>query len=773
MPSAHRILVVDDEERIRKSLSGLLHDHGYEAATAVSGSECLQIMSAQDFDLVILDIIMPEMNGVEVLQKIKEKYKDVEVIIITGHADKKKAIDTFRLGAYDFIEKPFESREILNTIAYRLNQLDLRKERKWAENALRESEERYRRMVSAVTAYTYSVEVSEGQAVSTQHSMGCLPITGYSPEDYESDPYLWYSMIHPDDRMIVDNSIKEILAERKVFPIEHRLIRRDGSIVWVRNTMVPYYDNGGRLIRYDGLIEDITTRKQVEEALWESEQKYRDLYDNAPDMYHTLDKNGIIIDCNETEARMLGYEKEEIIGRPVTDFFTEDSKRLFKNDFPRLNKESKLSNIVREFVRKDGTTFPSMLNVFSEYDENGEFIRAKTISRDITARKKLEEQLLHSQKIEAIGQLAGGIAHDFNNILTAIIGFGNLLKMETVEDDPLRSYVTHILTSAERAISLTQALLAFSRKQIINPKPVDLNEIIRGVEKLLSRLIGEDIELSTVLTGKDLNAMADIGQIEQVLMNLATNARDAMPDGGSLIIKTDLVQFDSEFIKAHGYGKPGLYALISVEDTGEGMDEETKERIFEPFFTTKEVGKGTGLGLSMVHGIIQQHNGYINVYSELGRGTIFKIYFPLIMLPVEEGKEAILPTIQRGTETVLVAEDDAHVRELIKEVLAGFGYTVVEAVDGEDALQVFHEHKDRIQLVIFDVVMPKKNGKEVYDEIKKIQPDIKAIFISGYDANIIHKKGILEEGLQFISKPILPVEILKKLREVLDKKDTK
>jgi signal transduction histidine kinase/CheY-like chemotaxis protein len=402
-------------------------------------------------------------------------------------------------------------------------------------------------------------------------------------------------------------------------------------------------------------------------------------------------------------------------------------------------------------------------------DEQGEIVAYRGIMKDITERKKLEEQLLQAQKMEAIGQLAGGVAHDFNNILTAIIGFANLLKTETSEDDILRSYVTPILNSAERAANLTQALLAFSRRQIISPKTVNLNEIIQGLERLLSRVIGEDIELSTVLTDKDLIVMADSSQIEQVLMNLATNSRDAMPDGGKLTISTKLVEFDNEFIKAHGFGRPGAYALVSVEDTGQGMDEKTRERIFEPFFTTKDVGKGTGLGLSMVYGIIKQHDGYINVSSKHNIGTIFNIYLPLIKSDVEETKLEDLLVLKGGTETVLVAEDDESVRKLIREVLLGYGYKVIEAGDGEEAVSRFKENKDNIQLLILDVIMPKKNGKEAYDEIKEIKPDIKTIFTSGYNVDIIHKKGILDEGLDFILKPILPDELLRKMREVLDK----
>jgi PAS domain S-box-containing protein len=516
-------------------------------------------------------------------------------------------------------------------------------------------------------------------------------------------------------------------------------------------------------------VRDITDRKLAEKALLKSGERFRDLYDNAPDMYHSLDKNGIIVDCNETEAKMLGYKKEEIIGRHVTDFFAEKSKRLFDLDFPPLEQKKSLRNIEREFSRKDGTIFPASLNVFFEYDENGEFKGTKTISRDITERKRLEKQLLQAQKMESIGQLAGGIAHDFNNLLTAIIGYGNLLKTKVSQDNPLLVYVTQILNSAERAAKLTHDLLAFSRKQMINPKPVNVNNIINSMKSFLPKIIGEDIELSLLPSSKDLMVMADKHQIEHVLMNLATNARDAMPDGGSLTIRIGYREVDNEFIKKHEYASTGSYALISVEDTGQGIDKKIKERIFDPFYTTKEVGKGTGLGLSMAYGMIKQHNGYIDVQSELGKGTTFNIYLPLIKPIVEEDKKSEdLPIAKGGTETILVAEDEKYVRDFIKEVLTGYGYKVIEAIDGEDAIKVLHTHKDKIQLALLDVIMPKKDGKMVYQEIKKVSPHMKVIFISGYATDILYKKGIIEEDINFISKPMLPNELLIKVREVLD-----
>jgi len=403
-------------------------------------------------------------------------------------------------------------------------------------------------------------------------------------------------------------------------------------------------------------------------------------------------------------------------------------------------------------------------------NDKGEITHVVHVDRDISDRKRLEDQLRHSQKLEAVGHLAGGIAHDFNNILTAIMGYGSLVRMKMQDSDPLRTFIDSILSSAERAANLTRSLLAFSRKQIINPKPVDVNDIVNRVEKLLLRLIGEDIELKTLLSGAPLTVLADSGQIEQVLMNLATNARDAMPDGGLLTIETRYAELTGDYTKGHLFAKGGKCAQISVTDTGAGMDETTRQNIFEPFFTTKDIGKGTGLGLSIVYGIVKQHNGNINVYSEPGRGTTFKIYLPLLNVGIEktEGPSESKTPLKGGTETLLLAEDDAEVRNITREVLTGFGYTVLEASDGNEALDVFREHAGSIRMLILDVIMPRRNGREVYEEIKKLDPSIRALFTSGYTMEVIHRKGILEGDLNFISKPAAPDELLRKVREVLD-----
>ncbi len=384
-------------------------------------------------------------------------------------------------------------------------------------------------------------------------------------------------------------------------------------------------------------------------------------------------------------------------------------------------------------------------------------------------KEEIENQLRHLQKMEAITQLTSGIAHDFNNMLTAISGNAFILQRKLRMEPELMPCVEDIIYASETAAHLTRRLLTFSRRQVLDIRPASLNHIVSDVNNLLRRIIGEDINLDVKLTEKEITILADKGQIEQILVNLTANARDAMPKGGSVSIRTEIVNLDSKFTEIHSYGNPGKYALLTVADTGIGMDGDTKKRMFEPFFTTKEVGKGTGLGLSIVYGIVKQHRGYINVYSEHGMGTTFKLYFPFVASCVssdfEFGKYMVH---MKGTETILITEDDDKVRILTKRLLEDSGYTVIDTADTEEAISMFIVNKDRIKLVLLDVIMPKRNGKQVYREMVSMCPGIKAIFMSGYNEDIIHKNGILDEGSKFISKPYVPAELLRKIREVLD-----
>jgi PAS domain S-box-containing protein len=638
--------------------------------------------------------------------------------------------------------------------------IDIAKRKKF-EEALTRAEKDWEDIFQAIGHPTIILDTEHNILFANKAT---LKASGYAEEQLKGRKC--YEVFHKSDRPPESCPLVSMIRSGGM-KTEEREVEALGGVFLVSCT--PMFDEQGNIKKAIHISTDITERKKYERALIDSEQKYRTLFEESKDVVYISTPEGKFIDINRAGVELFGYDsKEELLGIDI-------AHELYVNPEDRANWQQMLYQ--QEFIkdyeavmkRRDGRPLNVLITSTAIRDDKQEIIAYRGIIKDITDWKRLEQQLLQAQKMEAIGQLAGGIAHDFNNILTAIIGYGNLMKMQLAEGTTLSKYSTHILDAAEKAAKLTQDLLSFSRRQMINPQAVDLNEIVRKSEKLLSRLIGEDIELEIIPAEGELIILADSTQIEQILMNLSTNARDAMPHGGKLTIRTELIEFEEEYIKRHGYGKTGTYALLSVEDSGEGIDQKTKERVFEPFFTTKEIGKGTGLGLSMVYGIVKQHNGYINLYSEKGTGSIFKIYLPFICTKVEGPVPIINPAVKHGTETILIAEDDARVRNLIKEVLQGYGYHVLEAKDGEDAIDIFNEFQNEIQLLILDVIMPRKNGKEAYDKIKTVNPDIKVLFSSGYNVDIIHKKGILEEGLDFLVKPISPNNLLRTVREILDR----
>jgi len=517
------------------------------------------------------------------------------------------------------------------------------------------------------------------------------------------------------------------------------------------------------------LKAEIEEHKKVESALRDSEWKFRTLVENLNiGVFRNTVDGGRIVQTNTAMARIFGYESvQDFYGISVTDLY------LDMVDRQKFLEEMRTQGFVKDRLiamrKRDGTPIWCSVTAVAHYDSAGRLECSDGVLEDVTEQKRLEEQLRHSQKMEAIGTLTGGIAHDFNNMLTAILGYANLLKLKMPADVVLHTYVEQILVSSEKAANLTRSLLAFSRKQIINPRPVNLNEIVQGVETLLTRVIGEDLEFKTILADRDLVVMADSSQMEQILLNLATNARDAMEDGGMLTIETSR----TGVIPRHdGFShalEPGDYAVISVSDTGAGMDEALSQRIFEPFYTTKEMGRGTGLGLSIVYGIVRQHKGDIHVYSEPGSGTTFKIYLPIVEKPAKKREDKVASPLVGGTETILVAEDDEDVRNLICSMLMQFGYRVIEAVDGLDAVEQFILHQEEVELLLLDVVMPRMNGKECLDRIRETNSRVPVIFSSGYTADIIHAKGIHEEGAGFLQKPVQPQVLLAVIRNTLER----
>jgi two-component system cell cycle sensor histidine kinase/response regulator CckA len=653
-------------------------------------------------------------------------------------------------------------------------------ERKKAEEAFNKSEAKYRTIFENTSMGIYQTTI-QGRIVSANPALARM--FGYdSPEelmdsvnDVSTELY-----VNPQDRKkIRELCLKHGFAEG----FEAQSHRRDKTKGWVSINARVIKDTEGNIMYFEGTIEDITARKRAEEKLKTANQRLFDIIEFLPDATFVINNNKKIVAWNRACEEMTGIKKEEIIGkgdyayaipfygkkRPLLiDYVTMDSDEL----------EQRYMAVRRKGHMLHVETFVPMLNngkgaylsgnASPLFDRAGRIIGAIESLRDITEFKRLESQLRQSQKMESIGTLAGGIAHDFNNILTSLTGYAALIKMKMDRSSPLHSYVDQVLLASQKAADLTGSLLTFSRQQPITLTPLGISDTIETTKKLLKRLLTEDIELCTSFTKDNTVVMADKSQIDQILFNLVTNARDSMPRGGTLTIETRMTEIDDAFIVSHGYGQPGTYVLISVSDTGIGMDKATQEKIFDPFFTTKETGKGTGLGLATVYGIVKQHNGYITVYSELNHGTTFHIYLPAVRAGVNEERDTTNP-VTTGNETILIAEDNEEVRHFMQEALQEYGYKIVEAVDGEDAIDKFKQHRD-IDLIIIDSVMPKKNGREAYEEIRGIAPHIKVLFTSGYTKNVILDKGIEDGEFDFIAKPVSLDDLLRKVRQVLDRK---
>lgn len=517
-----------------------------------------------------------------------------------------------------------------------------------------------------------------------------------------------------------------------------------------------------------GVVTDISELKTAGELLRESEAKYRSVAEESLAGFYII-QDGLFRYANRRFCEIIGYGYDEVVDSlaPLDLVYGEDRSIVEENLWKRFGGEAGSIQYRFRLVRKSGSiarveVLGSMLNYRGRPAATGTLL-------DITKEAILEEQLQQAQKMEAIGQLAGGIAHDFNNILTTIMGYCSLLETELVQDDPHQVYVDEISQASEKGAQLTAGLLAFGRKQVMEMKLQKLGDLVKGVQKLLERLIPEDVRLEISLPRESCTILADSTQIYQLLMNLTTNSRDAMLNGGTLMISADVVSIDEDFIVRRGFGETGNYAALSVVDTGTGIDPRIREKIFEPFFTTKEPGRGTGLGLSIVYGIVKQHGGFVDVMSAPGAGTTFTVY-----LPVAKGKAAhrrgAAQAFKGGSETILIAEDNENVRQLTREILRKAGYSVIEAVDGQEAIGRFNEFSHQIDLSILDVVMPKKNGKQVYDDITAVRPNAKVLFVSGYAADVIMDKGIHDGLLEYLAKPVSATLLLRKVRELLDRK---
>jgi len=529
------------------------------------------------------------------------------------------------------------------------------------------------------------------------------------------------------------------------------------------------YVTKGQLKRLLPAIERELREAQGRATLRVTEASFATLVEHAPVGIYRSSPEGRFLSANAAVVRMLGYETAaQVLNLDMAQDVYADAaerQRLVERD---TYSDRQYDNVEATWKRRDGRLLTVQLSVRAVRDAAGRVDYYETFVRDVTDQRRLQQQVLQSQKMEAVGRLAGGVAHDFNNLLTVITSYSDLLLEDLAPGDAKRDDLEQVRKAADGAAALTRQLLAFSRQQVVEPRVVSLNTVVEGLQKILRRVIGEDIEL-TITLAPDLGSVrADVGQLEQVLMNLVVNARDAMPTGGRLTVETANAEHDPEYARDREAAAVRRFAMLAVTDTGCGMDEATRARIFEPFFTTKEVGKGTGLGLATVYGIVKQAGGFIWVYSEPGQGTSFKIYLPAVDATAERTTAASTTPAPRGTETVLLVEDAAAVRAVTKQMLERQGYTVLEAPDGEAGLRLAQRHRGVIHLLLTDVVMPRVGGRELAEQLTRLRPDVKVLYASGYTDDSVVRHGILESGMAYLQKPFSPESLARKVRDVLD-----
>lgn len=737
MAQSLRLLIIEDSEDDALLLVRELRKAEFDPDfVRIETPQALEsALDAHTWDAVIADYSLPAFTGLDALRIIRAKGMDLPFILVSGVIGEEKAVEAMKAGAHDYIMKGNYPR-LAPALERELGDAAVRRERRQAEEALRLAHAELEQRVAERTA-----ELQAANATLRDSRRAALNMM----ED--ADAARRQAEEASAERERVEESLRRAHDE-----LEQRVAQRTGELAQTVNE----------------LQNEIVEREKADMALRESERKFRTLFEESKDVIYIMSPDGRFLDINSSGVELFGYPKEELLSLDVAgELYCDPADR------ERFLQGLLAKGYVRDFDlcmrRKGGEHIHVLKTAMAVRTEQGEITGYRGIIHDITQRKRLEQQLIQSQKMESIGMLAGGVAHDFNNLLTAISGYSQLIQDQfAAGDEMLAMCIEQVIAATERAVELTRNLLAFSRKQIINPQLIQVNGLVISVGKLLTRMIGEDIEFETQLVSEELTVMADKGQIDQVLINLATNARDAMPQGGRLLIRTGRAELDRKAAQRYDLDKGGRYALISVADSGHGMDKETVARIFEPFFTTKETGKGTGLGLSIIYGIVKQHNGTITVESEPAKGSTFTIYLPLVEAATDEEPKEEAPAPAGGTETILLAEDDPMVRKYMHKILAMAGYNLITAKNGEEAVEQFRENRDRIALVLCDVVMPKKNGKEVYDEIRAMDSQVRFLFTSGYNDEIIHTKGILLEEIELIEKPVNRQALLAKLREMLD-----
>jgi two-component system cell cycle sensor histidine kinase/response regulator CckA len=766
-----RVLILEDNPQDVELCIQELNKAGFELQADVVDTEegFASKLQSCAYDLILSDFRIPTWSGLEAFRLVKQKGNDIPFILVTGTLGEEAAVDLIKEGVADYILKDSLVR-LPSAVRRALKEKITRDERERAIQSLRESEERVRLLLDSTAEAIYGIDV---QGHCTFCNAASLRLLGYNnPSDLLGKQMHW--LMH------------HTRADGKRYPIEECKIsmgfrdstgshaddevlwKKDGSCFSAEYWSYPMFRNGkpiGSVVTF----LDISVRKRAEESLRGSEARARRLVESNIIGISTGDPNGKLIDANDAFLALLGFTRDDLLsGEMRWDALTPPEYRdTDQLAVERLRNTGIASQWEKQFFRKDGSRVSVLIGATTLMGARGE-IEVVSFVVDISERKRLEAQLRMGQKMEAVGQLAGGIAHDFNNLLGVIIGWSEVLEERLDKNDPLRPKAEQIKKAGQRAAALTRQLLAFSRKQVLEPRVLDLNAVVADTLKMLQRLIGEDIELIAIPAPELGRVRADQGQIEQVILNLAINARDAMPRGGKLTIAIANAEMDDISIRQHPGAVPGSYVMLSVSDTGCGMDHETQAHIFEPFFTTKELGKGTGLGLSTVYGIMKQSGGYVSVYSELGLGTTFKNYLPRIEQTVAQGtpSQSIKDPV-RGWQTVLLVEDAQPLRDLARELLETNGYTVLEAANGADAVQTAEKYGKPIHLLLTDVVMPGMDGSKLAERMCRSYPGIKVLYMSGYTDDAIVHHGVLDSGIALLQKPFTRESLTRKVREVL------
>jgi two-component system, cell cycle sensor histidine kinase and response regulator CckA len=598
------------------------------------------------------------------------------------------------------------------------------------------------------------------------NSLSYQKVVGYSPEELQASSA--FEHIHPDDRQRVKKAAEDARRSGIGETLEYRLRHKNGTWLVLESTSSVIRNANGEPEKLVIVNRNVTERKRAEEALRRSEAGFRSVVQDAPYGIYRASMTGRFLQVNPALQKMLGYELEELLRRDLaTDIFRHNGE--YQRLTELLARTDEIKDIEMEWKRQDDTPITVRCSGRRINDENGVPAYFEVFAEDVTEKRVLERQLRMAQKRETIVRLSGGIAHDFNNLLGVIIGYSSVLKRALGSSNPLHEHALEIEKAGQRAASLTKQLLAFSRQQVLTPAVLNLNTLVSDMERMLPRLLGEDIEVSLALDPELGSVKADPSQIEQVIMNLAVNARDAMPTGGKLKIQTANVELDQTYTRNHPGSKAGNYVLLAVTDTGTGMDAGTLTHIFEPFFTTKEQGKGTGLGLAMVYGFVKQSNGYIGVDSAPGKGASFQIYLPRHAgQPAPDEQKVDSGEKLRGSESVLLVEDAEPLRKLAQTFLEAGGFRVLSAGSGEDALEVAARFGDTFDLLLTDVVMPGMNGRVLAEQLSPRQPGMKVLYMSGYTDSFIAGHGVLDPGTHLLHKPFTEEVLIRKVREVLD-----